>query len=173
MCTSSASAGKKKPPPSTKQAPAPRTPARKRSSEDILAVRSSPRFEEMKKKKQRTEEQKGGRPNQRESTFGEEEGEEGDDIDEGDDALSGIDSQEELHDTLEVDEGIEEANLDPSSGAKQTVAKKNLVLYEKQFVTLAPRTGKRIKAVSFSKGFFHIPTLTAEGLKLMKSKKSK
>ena len=170
---SSAPAGKKKPPPSTKQAPAPRTPARKkRTSEDILAVKRSPRLQELKQKKQRTAEEKDGRPSQGGSSLGEAVVEEGDDTDQCEDALS-LDSQEEQDDTLEVDEGIEEANLDASSGAKQTLAKKSSVKYEKQFITLTPRTGKRIKSISFAKGYFHIPKLTAEGLKLMKSKKSK
>jgi hypothetical protein len=67
----------------------------------------------------------------------------------------------------------EEANQDMGNCAKQTLAKKEQIKFEKELVTLEPRQGRRIKATSFSKGFFYIPKLTEKGLTLMNTKESK
>ena len=70
-----------------------------------------------------------------------------------------------------IDDAMIIADSDPSNQAKQTLVMRNAVKFEKQFVSLTHRSGKRITAVAFSKGFFKIPTISAEGEQLMKRTK--
>jgi hypothetical protein len=90
------------------------------------------------------------------------------DEDDGD-ALS-MDDEEEEEEMLE-EEDIEDAMMiadtDQLSGPKQTLAKKAVIKFEKQFVALSQRKGKRITAVSFAKGYFHIPMVKEEGKDLL------
>lgn len=91
------------------------------------------------------------------------------DEDDGD-ALSMDDEEQEEEEMLE-EEDIEDAMMiadtDQMSGAKQTLAKKAVIQFEKQFVALSKRMGKRITAVSFAKGYFHIPMVKEEGKDLL------
>jgi hypothetical protein len=72
---------------------------------------------------------------------------------------------------VDIDDAMIIADSDPSNQAKQALVMRNAVRFEKQFVSLTNRSGKRISAVAFSKGFFKIPTISAEGQELMKRTK--
>jgi hypothetical protein len=92
------------------------------------------------------------------------------DDEDDDEALSLEEDEDGTTEVLEeedIDDAMMIADIDPTSGAKQTLAKKATVKYEKQFVSLTPRKGKRITAVSFAKGYFHMPKVNEKGRKLL------
>lgn len=104
----------------------------------------------------------------------EEEDKEDSDYEEGEDPL-GLDNEEELPtdgtvDMDDVDDARMVADVDQGSQAKQIKLKKKSIQFEKQFVVLAPRTGRKISATAFAKEYFQVASLTDEGTKLAQSK---
>ena len=177
----------KKPPPRQKAAATTAvagTPTKKRLIEcdgeesSLPENRRSPRIKRLKAAQQEEENKRRGaiQLSRKHSAVGKQPAlppVEEDEVDDGD-SLFRFDEDDEGSAVLlpvDIDDAMAIADSDPSNQAKQTLVWRNAVKFEKQFVSLKKRSGKRITAVAFTKGFFHIPTISAEGELLMKRTK--
>jgi hypothetical protein len=91
------------------------------------------------------------------------------------DPLSIEEEEEELpaDDTVDmddVDDARMVADVDQGSQSKQIKLKKKSIQFEKQHVVLAARTGRKISATAFAKGYFKMASITDAGAKLVNSK---
>jgi len=89
--------------------------------------------------------------------------------------LDDFDNSEQLEikstcDADDVDDANMIADMDQMSNKKQTHVVRTKIQYEKQFVQLTTRSGKKIKSPAYTKGYFKMVKITPEGEKLLKSK---
>ena len=109
---------------------------------------------------------KKGKESEEEEKVGEDPDYEEEDMDEEEEELP-ADGTVDLED---VDDARMIADVDQGSQKKQIKLKKKSIQFEKQFVSLAPRIGRKISAPAFAKGYFKIASLTDEGIRLAKSR---
>lgn len=138
------------------------------------AVRRSDRLTNSARKRQKTSRGKKKPVSKKIAATNDGEEERDEDSDYEEDALS-IDEEEELpiDDTVEmddVDDARMVADVDQASQSKQINLKKKSIKFEKQHVVLTVRSGRKISATAFAKGYFKMASLTVAGEKLMDSK---
>jgi hypothetical protein len=139
------------------------------------AVRRSPRRNEAtaRKRLKTTSQQKGKKTGATKERQQEEDNSE-DSKYEAEDTLS-FDEEEELPvdgtvDLDDVDDARMVADVDQGNQTKQIMLKKKSIKFEKQYVVLAPRTGRKISATAFAKNYFQMASLTDEGKRLVKGR---